>query len=93
MVDANGDGVVNLTDKTIIGDPNPDYTYGFQTSANYKQLRLKASFSGVQGGDILNANNRYTNLANSQNGDRNMNPAAIANAWTTTNPSNVVSCY
>jgi TonB-linked SusC/RagA family outer membrane protein len=89
VIDANGDGTVDITDKTIIGDPNPDYTYGFQTSVNYKQLRLRASFSGVQGGDILNANNRYTNYANALNGDRNMNPAAITNAWTTTNPSNV----
>ncbi|OYX85878.1 MAG: hypothetical protein B7Y83_03315 [Flavobacteriales bacterium 32-34-25] len=88
VVDVNGDGVVNLADKTIIGDPNPNYTYGFQTSVNYKQLRFKASFSGVQGGDIFNSNNRYINLASSQNGDRNMNPAAIANAWTATNPSN-----
>lgn len=89
VVDANGDGVINISDKTIIGDPNPNYTYGFQTSLNYKQLRFKASFSGVQGGDILNANNRYINLAGSQNGDRNMKPEAVANAWTTTNPSNV----
>ncbi|WP_294958381.1 TonB-dependent receptor [uncultured Flavobacterium sp.] len=89
VVDANGDGVVNLSDKTIIGDPNPDYTYGFQTSLKYKQLRFSTSFTGVKGGDILNSNNRYTNLANFQSGDRNMNPAAIANAWTVDNPSNV----
>ena len=89
VVDVNNDGVVDLADKTIIGDPNPDYTYGFQTSLNYKQLRLKASFSGVQGGDVFNANNRYNNLANFQSGDRNYNPAAIANAWTPENPSNV----
>lgn len=88
VVDANGDGIVDINDKTIIGDPNPDYTYGFQTSLSYKQLRFKASFSGVKGGDILNSNNRYINMANFQSGDRNMNPAAIANAWSTANPSN-----
>jgi TonB-linked SusC/RagA family outer membrane protein len=93
VVDANGDGIINLSDQTIIGDPNPDYTYGFQTSLNYKQLRLKTSFSGVQGGDILNSNNRYINLASSQNLTRNMNPAAIANAWTTTNPSNEYTSF
>ncbi len=93
VVDANGDGIINLADQTIIGDPNPDYTYGFQTSVNYKQLRLKASFSGVQGGDVLNSNNRYMNLASSQNATRNMNPTAIANAWTTTNPSNEYTAF
>lgn len=88
VVDVNGDGVVDINDKTIIGDPNQDYTYGFQTGVSYKQLRFKASFSGVKGGDILNANNRYINLANFQSGDRNMNPNAIENAWTASNPSN-----
>lgn len=89
VVDVNGDGLVNLLDKTIIGDPNPDFTYGFQSSINYKQLRFSTSFSGVQGGDIFNANNRYTNLANFQSGDRNRTPEAVFNAWTATNPSNV----
>ncbi|WP_432221630.1 SusC/RagA family TonB-linked outer membrane protein [Flavobacterium sp. TMP13] len=88
VVDVNGDGTVDLADKTIIGDPNPDYTFGFQTSLNYKQFRFKTSFAGVKGGDILNSNNRYINLANYQSGDRNMNPNAIANAWTATNASN-----
>lgn len=88
VVDVNQDGVSDLSDKTIIGDPNPDFTYGFQTSLSYKQLRFRAAFAGVKGGDVFNANNRYQQLASFQNGERNMHPDAIANAWTPENPSN-----
>ena len=30
-VDVNEDGVVDANDMAVIGDPNPDFTYGFQT--------------------------------------------------------------
>lgn len=85
VVDTNADGVINAKDRTIIGDPNPDYTYGFQTSLKYKQFRFKAQFTGVKGGDIFNGNTRYQGLASFQNGDRNMLANTIANAWTTEN--------
>ena len=35
-VDRNGDGVVDDNDRDIIGNPNPDFTYGFQTNLNLK---------------------------------------------------------
>lgn len=89
VVDVNQDGIEDINDKTIIGDPNPDFTYGLHTSFNYKQFRFRTTFTGVKGGDIFNANQRYNELASFQNGDRNMNPAALANAWTAENPSNV----
>lgn len=89
VVDVNQDGIVDINDKTIIGDPNPDFTYGMHTNFSYKQFRFKTTFVGVKGGDIFNANQRYNELASFQNGDRNMNPAAIANAWTPENQSNV----
>ena len=88
VVDTNQDGIVDINDKTIIGDPNPDFTYGLSTNFNYKQFRFRTTFVGVKGGDIFNANQRYNELASYQNGDRNMNPDAIANAWTAENPSN-----
>lgn len=87
FVDRNGDGVVNSEDQDIIGNPNPDFTYGFQTSVSWKSLSLSASFSGVQGRDILNVGNRY----NSTPGTRanNITREAFQNMWTETNPSNL----
>ena len=61
FVDRNEDGVVDDKDKDIIGNPNPDFTYGIQTSLSWKSLTLKAAFNGVQGRDILNTGNRYIN--------------------------------
>lgn len=84
-VDVNGDGSIDENDKTIIGDPNPDFVYGFNTTVNYKRFRLSASFSGVKGGDILNTFNRYQNLAFRTNGGNNFNPAAYYGAWRETN--------
>ena len=56
FVDVNGDGNVNDIDKTIIGDPNPDFTYGINTNLRYKGFNLDLLFSGSYGNDILNGN-------------------------------------
>mgnify|MGYP007069431707 CR=1 FL=1 len=50
----NEDGVVDEKDKTILGNPNPDFTYGFQTRIAWKDLSVSASFNGVHGNQILN---------------------------------------
>ena len=59
FVDRNGDGTVNELDKTVIGNPNPDFTYGFRTTLKWKGLSLSMAFTGVKGNDIFNANARY----------------------------------
>jgi len=59
LVDTNGDGVINEKDRQILGNPNPDFTYGFQTSFTWKSLTLSAVFNGVHGRSVLNANDNY----------------------------------
>ena len=54
FVDTNGDGYINTYDKVVIGDPNPDFTYGFNTSLRYKGFKLSASFVGSYGNDVYN---------------------------------------
>lgn len=87
FVDKNGDGVIDENDRDIIGDSNPDFTYGFQTSLSWKNLSFSATFQGVQGRDILNVNNRYINTPGIRAG--NLTQEAYQNMWTTTNPSNL----
>lgn len=53
--DLNGDGVVNQDDRTIIGNPHPDFTYGINLSASYKNWELGLFFDGRQGNDMYNA--------------------------------------
>lgn len=47
--DANGDGQVTPDDRVTLGDYNPDFTYGFGFSVNYKGFDLNAQFTGVEG--------------------------------------------
>ena len=62
-LDANGnytapDGVIDLNDRTIIGDPNPEFVYGWSNTISYKFVELSFFFQGVQGNEILNLNRR-----------------------------------
>lgn len=68
FVDRNGDKKIDEKDKTVIGNPNPDFTYGFQTTFAWKDLSLSMAFNGVYGNDILNANARYYNFPAESNG-------------------------
>lgn len=43
------------TDRTIIGDPNPDFIYGMTNTLTYKNFELNIFLQGSQGNDILNA--------------------------------------
>jgi len=53
-VDINNDGVINTKDRTIIGDPNPDFTMSFQLNASYKHFDASIFLHGVFGNDVLN---------------------------------------
>lgn len=53
LVDLNGDGVINASDKTSIGDPNPHHVFGFTVSANYKNIDFSVTGNGVAGNKIV----------------------------------------
>ena len=55
FVDLNGDGVVDSEDRTILGDPFPDVTYGLNAQFGYQGFDLTLFFLGVAGVDIYNA--------------------------------------
>ncbi|MCU0402972.1 MAG: TonB-dependent receptor [Chitinophagaceae bacterium] len=50
--DVNGDGVINTDDRTFIGNPTPDFAYGFSVNGNYKRLDFGIDFQGVYGNEI-----------------------------------------
>ena len=52
--DLNGDGVIDVNDQTIIGDPNPDFTFGFNNTFNYGPFDLTIYLNGAYGVDVLN---------------------------------------
>ncbi|MBN1181870.1 MAG: TonB-dependent receptor, partial [Bacteroidales bacterium] len=52
--DLNGDTVITEDDRTIIGNPHPKFTYGFNTSFEYKNFDLSIDFVGVYGNQVYN---------------------------------------
>ena len=51
--DINGDGVVDNDDRTVIGDPNPEWLVNFNAAMEYKNFDLNFLFQGVSGVDRL----------------------------------------
>lgn len=85
IVDQNGDRVINDSDKTVIGNPNPDFTYGFGTNVSYKGWSLNLFFNGVYGNDVANGNLLNTSYARGISD--NITPEAYYNAWSPENPN------
>ena len=75
--DVNNDGKINPDDRTLIGNNQPKFIYGFTNTFTYKGFELNIVFNGVEGGKILNLGRRfYENLEGSQN-----NLTTILNRW------------
>lgn len=53
--DVNENGIFDPGDRTVIGDPNPDFVFGFTNDFNYKRFDLNVFFQGSVGNDIFNA--------------------------------------
>ena len=84
--DLNGDGNITNADKTIIGDALPDFTYGLNFTATYRNWDFNAFFMGIQGRDLIN-----TNIYDLEAMPRLFNAGVgVLDRWTPTNPSNSV---
>lgn len=79
IIDQNEDGKIDLNDRTFIGNPNPDFVYGFNISLRIKRITARLLFNGVQGNDIANGN--LLQLDNAEGIITNILPNAYINAW------------
>lgn len=75
----DNDNITN-DDRKIIGNPNPDFTWGITNSFSYKNFDVNIFFQGSQGGEIFNMTEVQLN-----NGDSNTTYDYFNNAWTPTN--------
>lgn len=59
--DVNGDGVLDIldTDRAIVGNYMPDFTYGFGGNLSWNGFDFSFAFQGVYGNEILNLSRRY----------------------------------
>ncbi len=51
--DLNADGKLNADDRTIIGNPHPDFIFGWNNDFSWKGFDLNVFFIGSQGNDIF----------------------------------------
>ena len=58
--DANGDGQITPDDRVVLGDYNPDFTYGFGFTIAYKGFDLAAQFFGIEGRKVSDRMLYYT---------------------------------
>lgn len=81
--DVNGDGQIDdENDRTFIGSPHPDFTYGINLSMDYKGFDLSAFFSGSQGNDVYNYEKIFTDFPTFFNGNRS---TRVLDSWTPDN--------
>ena len=82
--DINNDGEINDDDRTIIGNPHPDFVYGINLNLAYQNFNLNLFGNGVQGNDVYNYV-RYFADFNTFQGNRSTR--ALNEAWQPSNPS------
>ena len=81
FVDVNGDGVIDANDRMNLGSFLPNFTYGLNLNASYRNVDVTAFFQGVQGNKIYNGTKVLT-----QGMLRLFNASTdVLNAWTPTN--------
>jgi len=72
------DGKIDENDKTMIGDPNPDYVFGLNASCNWKNLDFSIVASGTAGNQIFQSYRNWTSQYSNYS-------TSILNAWNSRN--------
>jgi TonB-linked SusC/RagA family outer membrane protein len=80
--DVNGDGVINNSDRVVLGNPFPKTTYSLNANFRYKGFDMNIFFNAVAGNKMFNAV-KYTGLNASFPGYNLL--ADSKNAWSPTN--------
>ena len=82
--DIDGIAGINDGDRTYIGSPHPDFTYGININMEYKNFDLMMFWNGSQGNDIYNYSKIFTDFPTFVNGNRS---TRVLDAWTPANLS------
>ncbi|GAA0878163.1 TonB-dependent receptor [Algoriphagus jejuensis] len=81
--DLNNDGQISEADKTYIGNPNPDYFYGFNSNMSYKGFQLDFFLQGSKGNNIMNVSAISSTMDYGQG--LNMPEEVLLDHWTPQN--------
>ena len=80
--DINGDGVINDSDRTKIGDPHPDLIFGVNMNFAYKSWDMSMFWNGSLGNDIFDYTALYYETPYFFNGNRS---TRVLDSWSPTN--------
>lgn len=80
--DVNNNGIFDTGDRTVIGDAQPDFIFGFTNTFTYKKFDLSIFFQGSVGNDIYNA----TRIDLEGMFDSKNQSTVVLNRWTPENP-------
>ncbi|MBQ1676609.1 MAG: TonB-dependent receptor [Bacteroidaceae bacterium] len=87
--DVNDDGVINTDDYQLVGNYQPDFTYGWSNNVQYKNIDLSLTIDGQVGGNVINAAARAYTL---NRWDDNVLAESGLNRWRSAdNPGNGLS--
>jgi hypothetical protein len=81
--DGTPDGKIDDNDRTYIGDPNPDFTYGINLSFSYKNFDFSTFFYGSFGNAVFN---NYKGADIFSGGSRN-SKTALYDSWSPLHPN------
>jgi TonB-linked SusC/RagA family outer membrane protein len=77
FVDLNKDGIIDENDRTVIGNPNPDFFGSFNTKLSYKNFSLDALITFSEGNKVYN----YTRNQLEAMTDYSNQTQAVLNRW------------
>ncbi len=84
--DGTPDGLIDGFDRTVIGNPHPDFIYSLSLSASWKRFDVNMFFNGSQGNDLFDLTRQYT--------DFYAFPGAVStrvlDAWSPSNPTSMM---
>ncbi|MFD2915656.1 TonB-dependent receptor [Psychroserpens luteus] len=75
--DTNFDGEITSADRTIVGNPHPDFIFGLTNNFSYKGIDLSVFLQGSYGNDVFNGSRLF--LESLQGGDNQL--ASITRRW------------
>ncbi len=85
--DVDGDYSIDASDYQIIGDANPDFSWGLNNHIRYKNFDFNILIQGVHGQDIYNLT--YASAASVIGDSRSITIKEATNFWTTDNENTI----
>ncbi len=84
--DLNGDGFIDESDRTVIGNPTPTFTYGLNMSAGYMNFDFSLLLQGVSGNKIYNYLYQQGTIGDPRYNEGINRLAVVQDRWSVDNP-------